>query len=148
VSENFWQNKKVIVTGGAGFLGSFVIEKLKGRGTTDIFIPRIENYNLVDANDIKRLYSDTLKDVDPKNVVIIHLAANVGGIGANREHPADFFYDNLMMGVELMHQHIRMAWANLSPLARSVPIPNSRLSRSRKMTCGWAIPKRRMLLTA
>jgi GDP-L-fucose synthase len=104
MSENFWQNKKVIVTGGAGFLGSFVTGKLKERGATDIFIPRIENYNLVDPNDIKRLYADTLKDVDPKNVVIIHLAANVGGIGANREHPADFFYDNLMMGVELMHQ--------------------------------------------
>jgi len=102
--STFWQNKKVIVTGGAGFLGSFVIEKLKGRGATDIFIPRIEDYNLVDPNDIKRLYSDTLKNVDPKNVVIIHLAANVGGIGANMEHPADFFYDNLMMGVELMHQ--------------------------------------------
>ena len=102
--QSFWQNKKVIVTGGAGFLGSFVIEKLKQRGATDIFIPRIENYNLVDPNDIKRLYSDTLAGVDPKNVVVIHLAANVGGIGANREHPADFFYDNLMMGVELMHQ--------------------------------------------
>ena len=104
MAENFWQNKKVIVTGGAGFLGSFVIEKLKQRGATDIFIPRIENYNLVDPNDIKRLYADNLKGVDPKNVVIIHLAANVGGIGANREHPAEFFYDNLMMGVELMHQ--------------------------------------------
>jgi GDP-L-fucose synthase len=104
VTEKFWQNKKVIVTGGAGFLGSFVIEKLKGHGATDIFIPRVENYNLVDPNDIKRMYADTLKGVDPKNVVIIHLAANVGGIGANMEHPADFFYDNLMMGVELMHQ--------------------------------------------
>ena len=99
-----WQNKRVIVTGGAGFLGSFVIEKLKRCGATDIFIPRIEEFNLVDPNDIRRLYAGTLKDVDPKNVVIIHLAANVGGIGANREHPAEFFYDNLMMGVELMHQ--------------------------------------------
>jgi GDP-L-fucose synthase len=102
--STFWNNKRVIVTGGAGFLGSFVTAKLKERGATDIFIPRIENYNLVDPNDIKRLYADQLKDVDPKNVVVIHLAANVGGIGANREHPADFFYDNLMMGVELMHQ--------------------------------------------
>jgi GDP-L-fucose synthase len=100
----FWQDKKVIVTGGGGFLGSFVIEKLKQRGATDIFIPRIENYNLVDPNDIKRLYADTLTGVDPKNAIVIHLAANVGGIGANREHPADFFYDNLMMGVEMMHQ--------------------------------------------
>src|SRR5215216_4399665 len=102
--ENFWKVKRVIVTGGAGFLGSFVIEKLKQRGATDIFIPRVESYNLIDPNDIRRLYADTLKDIDPKNVVIVHLAANVGGIGANREHPAEFFYDNLMMGVELMHQ--------------------------------------------
>lgn len=100
----FWQDKKVIVTGGAGFLGSFVTEKLRQRSATDIFIPRIEKYNLVDPNDIRRLYGDTLKKVDPKNVVVIHLAANVGGIGANREHPAEFFYDNLMMGAELMHQ--------------------------------------------
>ncbi len=56
MAENFWQDKKVIVTGGAGFLGSFVIAKLKERGATDIFIPRIEDYNLVDPNDIRRLY--------------------------------------------------------------------------------------------
>lgn len=104
MTTNFWQNKKVIVTGGAGFLGSFVTAKLKERGATDIYIPTIEEYNLVDPSDIRRLYDVTLKDFDPKNVVIIHLAAHVGGIGANREHPAEFFYDNLMMGVELMHQ--------------------------------------------
>jgi GDP-L-fucose synthase len=106
MADNFWQNKRVIITGGAGFLGSFVTAKLKERGTTAerIFIPTIEEYNLVDANEIKRMYANALKGVDPKNVVIIHLAANVGGIGANMEHPADFFYDNLMMGVELMHQ--------------------------------------------
>jgi GDP-L-fucose synthase len=102
--STFWQDKKVIVTGGAGFLGSFVTEKLKQGGATDIFIPRIDNYNLVNPNDIRRMYADTLKDVDPQDVVVIHLAANVGGIGANREHPAEFFYDNLMMGTELMHQ--------------------------------------------
>ena len=102
--STYWHNKKVIVTGGSGFLGSFVIERLKQCGATDIVIPRIQNYNLVDPDDIRRLYVDTLKGVDPKNVIVIHLAAHVGGIGANREHPAEFFYENLMMGVELMHQ--------------------------------------------
>jgi GDP-L-fucose synthase len=102
--SEFWKNKRVILTGGAGFLGSFVTEKLKQSGAADIFIPHIEDYNLVDPNDIRRLFINSLKDVDPKKVVVIHLAANVGGIGANLDHPAEFFYDNLMMGVELMHQ--------------------------------------------
>src|SRR5919109_5033638 len=102
--ESFWKDKRVIVTGGSGFLGSFVIEKLKQRGVTDIFIPRISSYNLVDPNDVRRLYADTLKDIDLQNVIVIHLAANVGGIGANRAHPAEFFYDNLMMGVQLLHE--------------------------------------------
>ncbi len=104
MTENFWQAKRVVVTGGAGFLGSFVTEKLRQRGATDIFIPRIEDYNLVDREAVRRLYDDLLAGIDPKNMVVIHLAAHVGGIGANREHPAEFFYDNLMMGVELMHQ--------------------------------------------
>jgi GDP-L-fucose synthase len=104
MTENFWQAKRVVVTGGAGFLGSFVTEKLRQRGATDILVPRIEDYNLVDRDAVRRLYDDLLMDVDPKNMVVIHLAAHVGGIGANREHPAEFFYDNLMMGVELMHQ--------------------------------------------
>ena len=104
MAENFWKNKRVILTGGAGFLGSFVTEKLKQRGAADIFIPRIEEYNLVEPSDVRRMYDKALKGIDPKEVVVIHLAAHVGGIGANREHPAEFFYDNLMMGVELMHQ--------------------------------------------
>lgn len=105
MGDTFWQDKRVIVTGGAGFLGSFVIEKLKERGANDIFIPRIDDYDLTDRDAIKRLFDDTLGDgFEAKKMVIIHLAANVGGIGANREHPAEFFYDNLMMGVELMHQ--------------------------------------------
>jgi GDP-L-fucose synthase len=108
MTDNFWNDKRVVVTGGAGFLGSFVIAKLKERGVIDIFIPRIEDYNLIDRDDIRRLYKDTLQGIEPKNMVVIHLAAHVGGIGANREHPAEFFYDNLMMGVELMHQ----AWQN------------------------------------
>lgn len=105
MSNSFWQDKRVIVTGGAGFLGSFVIAALKERGATDIFVPRIDDYDLTDRNSIKRLFDDTLGDgFNAERMVIIHLAANVGGIGANREHPAEFFYDNLMMGVELMHR--------------------------------------------
>jgi GDP-L-fucose synthase len=98
--ENFmnWSEKRICVTGGAGFLGTHLITELRSRGATDIFIPKIEDYDLVDPIAINRMLADSNPDV------IIHLAAHVGGIGANREHPAEFFYDNLMMGVQLMHQ--------------------------------------------
>ncbi|GIV65422.1 MAG: GDP-L-fucose synthase [Bellilinea sp.] len=96
--ESFWQSRRVCVTGGAGFLGSFVTEKLRQRGAHEIFIPRYPEYDLVQPQDVERLLDDSRPDV------IIHLAAHVGGIGANRLHPAEFFYDNLMMGVQLMHQ--------------------------------------------
>jgi GDP-L-fucose synthase len=105
--ESFWNGKRVIVTGGAGFLGKHVTRELQARGAANIFVPRIEDYNLVEAIDIRRMYADALKGIDPGRTVVIHLAANVGGIGANREHPAEFFYDNLMMGAELMHQGYR-----------------------------------------
>ena len=96
--ESFWQSRRVCVTGGAGFLGSFVTEKLRQRGAHEIFIPRYPEYDLVQPQDVERLLDDARPDV------ILHLAAHVGGIGANRLHPAEFFYDNLMMGVQLMHQ--------------------------------------------
>jgi GDP-L-fucose synthase len=105
MTENFWHGKRVVVTGGAGFLGSYVIARLKERGATDITIPTIEEYDLTSHDSIQRLFDVTLANgFDASKMVIIHLAAHVGGIGANREHPAEFFYDNLMMGVELMHQ--------------------------------------------
>ncbi len=92
----FWNNKRVLVTGGAGFLGSFVVDKLKKRGCQNIFVPRSRDYNLVQMEAVKRLYKDAKPDI------VIHLAAKVGGIGANRANPGKFFYETLMMGVQMM----------------------------------------------
>lgn len=108
MTQPYWRGKRVIVTGGAGFLGKHVTARLADGGADGIFIPRIEDFNLVDAADIRRMYSAALRDADPAQTTVVHLAANVGGIGANLEHPADFFYDNLMMGVELMHQGYKL----------------------------------------
>lgn len=94
----FWSGKRVTVTGGAGFLGSFVVEKLKGRGCENIFVPRSKDYDLVQMEAVKRLYRDARPDI------VIHLAARVGGVGANQANPGKFFYDNLMMGTQLMEQ--------------------------------------------
>jgi GDP-L-fucose synthase len=95
---NFWQDKKVIVTGGAGFLGQVVQKELRANGATQITVPLVEEYDLRDKAAIIRLYEKVRPDI------VIHLAAVVGGIGANRENPGKYFYDNLIMGVELMEQ--------------------------------------------
>jgi len=95
-------SKRICVTGGAGFLGTHLIEKLKAHGANDIFVPTYPEYDLVKEADILRMISDAKPDV------IIHLAAKVGGIGANRERPGEFFYDNLMMGVQLIHHAWQM----------------------------------------
>jgi len=93
---SFWKDKRVIVTGGAGFLGSYVIEKLKERGCKNIFILRSKEYDFTKEKNVIRLYNDYPADI------VIHLAAVVGGIGANRENPGKFYYDNLVMGAMLM----------------------------------------------
>lgn len=96
--SGFFEDRRVVVTGGAGFLGGYVTDGLRKRGCRNILVPRIEDYDLVRAQDITRMYEDMKPDI------VIHLAAVVGGIGANREHPGEFFYKNLMMGVQLIEQ--------------------------------------------
>jgi len=102
MNSTFWKDRSVCVTGGAGFLGSYILAKLEERGARNVFVPKIEDYDLVNLDDIIRMINVSKPDL------IIHLAALAGGIGANRARPADFFYINLMMGVQLMHQ----AWKN------------------------------------
>lgn len=112
--SSFWTDKRVIVTGGAGFLGHFVVDKLEKRGAKEIIIPRIEQYDLTKIESINRLFTDLgmeksgspgeYKGQSGSNVIVIHLAALVGGIAANRERPADYFYNNLVMGTQLMHE--------------------------------------------
>jgi GDP-L-fucose synthase len=94
--SGFWSDRRALVTGGTGFLGSYVVEKLKDRGAADIFAPTREEYDLRLGEAVQQVYSDVRPDI------VIHLAAIVGGIGANRDRPGEFFYDNLMMGVQLM----------------------------------------------
>lgn len=95
--SEFWGSRRVLVTGGTGFLGSHVMEALQARGAGEIFAPSSADYDLVLEEAAVRLLEDTRPDL------ILHLAAKAGGIGANRAKPAEFFYDNLRMGTQLMH---------------------------------------------
>ena len=96
--SNTFPYKRVTVTGGAGFLGRFVTEMLKAYDDVEIFVPRSRDYNLIEKDDINRMLDDSEPDL------VIHLAAVVGGIGHNQKNPGKFFYDNLMMGVQLIEQ--------------------------------------------
>ncbi len=113
-NSSYWSARKVIVTGGSGFLGSFLVDKLRQLGATHIIVPTIETYDLTQKQAIQDLFDDnglflpsqasTPEDRGASQTIVIHLAALVGGIEANRARPAEFFYDNLMMGVQLMHE--------------------------------------------
>ncbi|MBM4318863.1 MAG: GDP-L-fucose synthase [Deltaproteobacteria bacterium] len=96
--SDFWARRRVCVTGGAGFLGSFVVEGLERRGCKEVFVPEYPDYDLVQLDAVRRMYDAARPDL------VLHLAAQVGGIGANERNPGSFFYDNLMMGVQTMHE--------------------------------------------
>lgn len=97
-SHEFWSSRRVLVTGGAGFLGSHVVERLRSVGAAEVFVPRHEDYELTKHEDVERLMGDSDPDI------VVHLAALAGGIGANRARPGEFFYVNLTMGTQLLHQ--------------------------------------------
>ena len=92
------KSKRIVVTGGAGFLGSFVTAALEARGCRNVFVPRVEDYDLVERDNVRRMYDDLRPNL------VIHLAAIVGGIGANREHPGEFYYKNMAMGLFMLEE--------------------------------------------
>jgi len=94
--DDFWGSRRILVTGGTGFVGSYVVDKLRQRGAGEVFAPTRQQYDLRVADAVQQMYADL------RPHVVIHLAAVVGGIGANRERPGEFFYDNLIMGAQLM----------------------------------------------
>jgi GDP-L-fucose synthase len=97
-SEGFWKGRRICVTGGAGFLGSYLLAGLKSRGARDVVAPSVEEFDLVQPEAVRKMLSQAQPDL------VLHLAANVGGIGANRARPAEFFHDNLLMGVQMLHE--------------------------------------------
>jgi len=94
--DDFWGSRRIAVTGGTGFVGSYVVDKLRQRGAGEVFAPTRQQYDLRVAEAVRQMYADL------RPHIVIHLAAVVGGIGANRERPGEFFYDNLIMGAQLM----------------------------------------------
>jgi len=131
---NSFLDKRILVTGGTGFLGQQVVKKLAEKGCKYIFIPRSKDYNLVENEAVKQVY------LDFKPNIVIHLAALVGGIGANRENPGKFFYNNLMMGVQMIEQ------GRLLLSARFVPIPNLAMFLFGRRVSGMVILKKQMHL--
>src|SRR6188768_1242972 len=120
--SRFWQDKRVVVTGGAGFLGSFVVERIQTEGAR-VVVPRSREYNLVDRGAVHRLLADARPDL------VIHLAAQVGGIGANRKNPGKFLFDNAMMGLHVLEEcrlakiHKLVATGTICAYPKFAPVP-------------------------
>jgi hypothetical protein len=131
--NGFWKDKTVVVTGGAGFLGSHVVDRLGELACAGVHVPRSVRYDLTDAAAIRSLLQDTEPDI------VLHLAAMVGGIGANRDNPGLFFYKNAMMGVQM---HDARAFRSLLPSEPYAPIQSSLRYRLKKTISGTAIPRR------
>lgn len=139
-SEMNLTNKRIMITGGEGFLGRYVIEELKRGDVSQIFVPSHQDYDLTQISDIIRAYQDGQPEI------VIHLAAKVGGIGINREKPGEFFYDNLMMGIQLIEQgrlnrvekFVSIGTICAYPKFTSIPFKEENL--------GMVIPKRPTLL--
>src|SRR3984893_12569096 len=112
-----------MVTGGAGFFGPFVVDRLRSEGAKEVFVPRSRDYNFVDPEAVRRAYRDARPNL------VIHLAATVGGIGANQRHPGQFFYENLMMGAQMMAEGRRhglakfVAVATVCSYPKHTPVP-------------------------
>jgi len=123
--SSFWATRRVLVTGGAGFFGSFIVERLRAAGAGEVVVPRSRDYDLVDGAAVRRLYADA------RPHLVIHLAATVGGIGANQRHPGEFFYKNLMMGAQMMEEGRRhgvekfVALGTVCSYPKHTPVPFS-----------------------
>ena len=122
--SSFWNGRRVVVTGGAGFLGSFVVEPLARGRRVGVRAPRRRDYDLVDRAAARRLLADARPDL------VIHLAAQVGGIGANRDNPGRFLFENAMMGLQLFEECRLAGVAKLVAPAPSAPTRSSRRCRS------------------
>ena len=133
---------RVMVTGGAGFLGSEVVDELRLRGVTDIVIPRSNRHDLTDAARRARSFAATRPDL------VLHLAAKVGGIGANRRLPGTFFRDNMAMGLNVLEEARRAGTPKVVVAGTICATPSSPPSRSAKTTSGTATPRRPTPLTA